>query len=86
MKTYKHLWEQLITKENFELAYKRSIKGKKHQKQVKIFNKNKEENLERIRQSIINGTFHTARYKERKIFEPKERIIYKLPYDPDRIV
>ncbi len=37
MKTYNGLWEQLITKENFELAYKNSIKRKRSQWQIKLF-------------------------------------------------
>jgi len=86
MKTYKHLWEQLITKENFELAYQNSIRGKGWQRQIQIFQKNKEENLEAVRQLVINEQFHTSEYKEQTIYEPKERIIYKLPYCPDRIV
>lgn len=86
MKTYKHLWEALITKENFELAYKNSIKKKSKQRQIIEFNKHKEENLEKVRQLVISGNFHTSKYRQMTIYEPKERIIYKLPYCPDRIV
>lgn len=86
MKTYKHLWDTFISKENFEIACKKSQKGKKKQKQVIEFNLNYDENLEKVRQLVISGNFHTSPYKEKKIYEPKERIIYKLPYCPDRIV
>lgn len=86
MKTYKHLWEQFITKENFELAYYNSIKGKGRQKSVQDFKENWEENLEEVRQMVIRGEFHTSPYKEKVIFEPKKRTIYMLPYNPDRIV
>lgn len=86
MKTYKHLWEQLITEENFKLALKLSQKKKRRKRQVRRFNRKAEENLEKVRQLVISGEFHTAKYKEQKIYEPKERMIYKLPYDPDRIV
>ena len=86
MKSYNHLWEKLITKENFELAYKNSIKGKSKQQQIIEFNKNKEENLEAVRQLVISGQFTTSEYKEKIIYEPKQRTIYKLPYCPDRIV
>lgn len=86
MKTYKNLWEKFISKENFELAYKNSIKNKSKQRQIKIFKEDVETNLENVRHLVINGNFHTARYKKKKIYEPKERIIYKLPYNPDRIV
>lgn len=86
MKTYKHLFEKLITKENFELAYKNSIKGKSKQKQVIRFKKDKENNLEKVRQLVINKKFKTSKYKTKTIFEPKKRDIYILPYMPDRIV
>lgn len=86
MKTYKHLWEQFITEENFELAYKNSIKGKKHQRQVREFMQNEKEKLAKVRQLCLDGNFHTSKYKEKIIYEPKQRTIYKLPYCPDRIV
>lgn len=86
MKTYRHLWEQFVSEENFQLAYERSIKNKKKQRQVRNFGKHPKENLEKVRQLVISGQFHTAEYRQRTIYEPKERIIYKLPYSPDRIV
>lgn len=86
MKTYKHLWEKLVTKENFDLAYKNSIKRKGKQRGVQEFQKNPEENLEAVRKLVESGQFHTSEYREMTVYEPKERIIYKLPYCPDRIV
>jgi hypothetical protein len=86
MKTYKHLWEKFISKENFELAYKHAIKGKSKQKQIIEFKKNKEENLEKVRQLVISGQFHTSPYRSKTIYEPKKREIYILPFSPDRIV
>ena len=50
-------------------------------------NKRKEaENLEKVRQLVIRGEFHTSEYKSKIIYEPKKRVIYKLPFCPDRIV
>lgn len=86
LKTYKHLWEQFISKENFELAYKHAIKSKSKQRQIRQFKKNKDENLEKVRQLVISGNFHTSQYKKKTIYEPKERDIYILPFMPDRIV
>lgn len=34
---------------------------------------------------LVNKTYKTSEYKVFTIFEPKERIIFKLPYYPDRI-
>lgn len=86
MKTYKNLWEEFISEENFRLALKKSQKNKRNQRQIRAFNRDPETKLEEIRQKVIRGEFHTSAYRERKIYEPKERIIYKLPYNPDRIV
>ena len=86
MKSYNNLWDSFISKENFEIACHNSQLGKKWQKQVKEFNKDYEGNLEKVRQLVISGQFHTSNYKTKKIYEPKERTIYKLPYCPDRIV
>lgn len=86
MKRYGKLWEKLITKENFELAYRKSKKNKGKFKAVVRFEKNWEKNLEKVRQSVINREFHTGEYKEKVKYEPKKRLIYVLPYCPDRIV
>ena len=86
MKTYNNLWEKFISKENFELAYKNAIKHKSKQKQIIKFNQNAEENLEDVRQLVISGNFHTSKYRTKTIYEPKERVIYILPFAPDRIV
>lgn len=71
--------------ENLILAEKKARKGKRHQYGVKIFDRDKEENLKKLQQSLINKTYRTSAYKIFTIHEPKERIIYKLPYFPDRI-
>ncbi len=86
MKSYNNLWDTFVSKENFEIAYKKSIRRKSRQAQVIEFKKNRDENLENVRQMVINGNFHTSKYIEKIIYEPKKRTIYKLPYSPDRIV
>lgn len=86
MKTYSNLWEKFVDKDNFNIALHDSQLGKKQQKQVIEFNKNPAVNLEKIRQNVIKGKFHTSKYKSMIIYEPKQRVIYKLPYNPDRIV
>ena len=80
MKSYSHLWEKFITEENFELAYINAIKHKSKQRQVREFKKNKKENLAKVRGMVVGGNFHTSRYRQMIIYEPKERIIYKQPF------
>lgn len=86
MKRYGNLWEKFITEENFILAYKNAKKNKSKLKSVQNFAKNWATKLEKIRQNVKNFNFHTAGYKQKTIYEPKERIIYILPFKPDRIV
>lgn len=86
MKTWSNLWQPFISEENFNLAYLSAKKGKSRQKEVQRFDLNSAERIEQIRQSVINGTFHTAKYRSKIIYEPKKRIIYILPFNPDRIV
>ena len=86
MRRHGKLWEKIISEKNIQLAY---IKARKHKSQfraVKKFEKNEKENLEKIRQSLINKTFKTAKYFEKQVYEPKQRTIYVLPFSPDRIV
>ena len=86
MKTYKRLWDKFISRENFDLAAKKAVKSKKSKKTVKKFLENREENLEKLRQDIISGKFRTTPYRTFVIYEPKRRVIYKLPLYPDHIV
>ena len=64
----------------------RARKGKSAMRNVIMFDLDVEANLERIRQSLMNKSFTTSTYQEKKIFVPKERTIYVLPFNPDRIV
>lgn len=43
-------------------------------------------NLLLLRQILLDGTYKTSEYSTFKIYEPKERLIFRLPYYPDRIV
>ena len=86
MKTWSNLWQPFVSEENFNLAYLSAKKGKARQKQVQRFETNATEQIAKTRQSVINGTFHTSKYQSKTIFEPKKRIIYILPFNPDRIV
>lgn len=72
--------------ENLELASKLAQKHKKWRRSVVKFEKNREENLKKIQESLVNHTFHTSKYDTKQIHEPKERTIFILPFFPDRIV
>ena len=86
MKRYKHLWDDFISMENLELAAKKAVKSKKNKIAVKHFLDNKDVLLKKLQSDLINGKFKTSHYKTFTIYEPKKRIIYKLPLYPDHIV
>ena len=86
MKRYNNLYKQLVSIENIELAYKNARRNKTWQRQVQRIDKDKDYFLKQLQESLINHTFKTAKYKTRTIYEPKKRLIYILPFYPDRIV
>lgn len=86
MKRIGGLFDKVISIENLQLAERNARRGKTHQKGVMLFDKDPDGNLQRLHQSLADGTFHTSPYTVFTVFEPKERQIYRLPYYPDRIV
>lgn len=42
--------------------------------------------MDRLEDDLRNHRFHTSPYRTKKIYEPKERLIYILPFYPDRVV
>lgn len=79
-------YAKLCTIENIELADKNARRNKRRSaKYIAQHDKHRlEENLQLL-ETFKNHTFKTSAYTKFKIYEPKERIIYKLPYYPDRI-
>lgn len=86
MKRRGNLYHLICDIDNLILAEKKASKNKSKQRGVKWFNKNKDMNILMLNEALINKTFKTSEYTIFKIFDPKEREIYKLPYYPDRIV
>lgn len=86
MKRRGNLFSTLVSMDNLRLAHQNARKGKTHYRAVKMVDKDPEKYLLELQNSLINKTFKTAPYRTKTIYEPKKRIIYKLPYYPDRIV
>lgn len=86
MKRHGDLWGDVIDIKNIRLAHKNAKKGKKNYNGVQMVEEDREYYLEKVQQMLKNKSFTTADYKTFKVFEPKEREIFKLPYYPDRIV
>lgn len=85
MKRSNNLFEKVYCIENLELADSIARKGKSKQPGVISHDKNREQNIQRLHEMIRDKTYRTSAYTTFTIFEPKERLIFRLPYFPDRI-
>lgn len=85
MKRLGNLYQTICSVENLKLADKRARKGKGSQYGIKVFDRNPEANIQLLHQALVNKSYKTSRYTTFKIYEPKERIVFRLPYFPDRI-
>lgn len=86
MKRFNNLYQQIISIENLQAADAIASKGKSAQYGVQHHKKNAAANLLQLNSALLNQTFQTSAYSTFKVFEPKERLVYRLPYFPDRIL
>jgi RNA-directed DNA polymerase len=85
MKRIGGLYEKIIAVENLQLADIIARKGKKDQRSLRLHDQNREANICALHETLKNKSYKTSPYTIFKIYEPKERDIYRLPYYPDRI-
>lgn len=86
MKRIGNLYQKIISVENLREADEKARKGKIKTYGVKVHDKNREVNIQSLHEALLTKTFKTSAYDIFTIYEPKERLIYRLPYYPDRIV
>jgi len=86
MKRKGNLYETIISLDNLKNAVKLAKKGKLKQFGVKKFLENQEENLNILHELLNHRKFKTSEYSEIQIFEPKPRVIARLPFYKDRIL
>lgn len=85
MKRYNGLHDKLCTIENIEVADDNARKNKNKKYGINKHDKNRQYENEDLVDKLLNLKYKTSKYSLYKIYEPKERIIYRLPYYPDRI-
>lgn len=71
--------------ENLRRAHLKARRGKARYSEVQKVNRDPEKYLGTLQAMLIDKTYRTSPYRIMQVFEPKQRIIYKLPYFPDRI-
>jgi RNA-directed DNA polymerase len=87
MKRKGKMFEKMCSMENLELAYINARKGKLRTYGVKMFEKDKENNLRVLQTDLLSLNFKTSKYHTFTINEyGKDRVISRLPFYPDRIV
>src|SRR5574344_1946182 len=86
MKRVGNIYNEIISLENLKLADEKARGGKLKSYGIKLHDKNRENNILKLHEQLKNKTYKTSEYNIFKIYEPKERDIYQLPYFPDRIV
>jgi RNA-directed DNA polymerase len=86
MKRIGNLYQKIISLNNLRLADIKAQKGKRKQFGVIKHNKNKERNILKLHESLVNKTYKTTEYSVFTIYEPKERQISRLSYYPNRIL
>lgn len=85
MKRYSGLHDKLCTIENIEVADDNARKNKNKKYGINKHDKNRQYENEDLVDKLFNLKYKTSKYSLYKIYEPKERIIYRLPYYPDKI-
>lgn len=86
MKRLNNLYPLIYSLENLALADAKASKGKSGQYGVQAHNRNQKANLEALHLLLKDKTYKTSAYTTFTIHEPKERLIFRLPYFPDRIL
>ena len=85
MKRQGNLYQRICSIENLMLADSIARKGKSKQPGVIEHDRNRESNIQDLHAMLVNKTYITSPYTTFTIYEPKDRIIFRLPYFPDRI-
>lgn len=86
MKRIDNLYEKIYDMDNLRLAHKHAKRGKGWYQEVQMVEVNTEFYLMVLQNMLIRKTYRTSEYETfTRIEGGKERLIYKLPYYPDRI-
>jgi len=81
-----NLFVRITDQANLLDAHKKTLRGHlRYQDECLRFNANMTVNLNKLRQSLLDGSYKCSGYYNFRVFEPKERLIWAPKY-PDKIV
>lgn len=87
MKRYGNLFDKIINKKNIFDAHNKAKKGKKKYQTVIKFEEKLTDNINKIHDILKNKEYKVSEYIiDTRVERGKERIIFKLPYSPDRVI
>ena len=86
MKRTGNLWDDFITIENLYAAEKKAGKGKTTSENVVKTRADLDNKITALQECLLEDRYKTSKYTTYSVYEPKLRLIYTLPYYPDRIV
>jgi len=86
MKRIGKVYEELISVDNLYAADGVAQRGKAKQSAVVAHIAQQDANIWELHKMLRDKTFRTSPYTVFKVWEPKEREVFRLPYFPDRIV
>lgn len=87
MKRYGNLWDRVVDLDNIREAHKNARKEKTRYRSVKRVDADVEKHVQEIHDMLVSGEYKTAQYRVfERVDNGKKRIIYALPYFPDRII
>lgn len=85
LKRIGNIYPEIYSLENLVLADLKARKGKAGQYGIMRHDRSREDNIIKLHNMLKGKTYKTSPYTMFKIFEPKEREVFRLPYFPDRI-
>ncbi|MCD8286152.1 MAG: reverse transcriptase/maturase family protein [Clostridia bacterium] len=86
MKRIGNVFDRIADEENLRIAFQKAARGKHGRMPVQKIEADLDGRMAELRETLLAGKFHTAPYHTKTIHEPKERLIYILPFWPDRVV
>lgn len=85
MKRINNIYPLIYDAKNIDLADNKARKCKRTRYGVRKHDENREWDNFELHLILKNEQYKTSEYTTYKIYEPKERLIFRLPYYPDRI-
>lgn len=80
MKRSGNLYQKVYDMDNLIQADIIARKGKMSQYGIKVHDLDRDANLKSLQRTLINKEYQTSDYTTFPIYEPKERLIYRLPF------